>query len=233
MIPTTCPPPCSLLTPLFGSFSSFQSIDPTKSPAALQISHKLFPVPDQLSTQLLRRKFLSILWSLLYLFIQFWLCWVCCRMVCSLVAVCGLLIAVVSLVVPGLQSIGSIIAAHGLSSQTRDWTCVSCTGSGILYHWATGKLTLEVPFLGKATTTLSARSDLTNTWSPGTSEHFLHHTCHNYNELLCLSQLSLWKWAIWENWWQRGKIAILDILHWVCPCGIEVEISRRIRYKKL
>ena len=112
MIPTTCPPPCSLLTPLFGSFSSFQSIDPTKSPAALQISHKLFPVPDQLSTQLLRRKFLSILWSLLYLFIQFWLCWVCCRMGCSLVAVCGLLIAVVSLMVPGLQSIGSIIAAH-------------------------------------------------------------------------------------------------------------------------
>ena len=47
-------------------------------------------------------------------------------------------------VVPGLQSTGSIDVPTGLAapwhegpSQTRDWTCVPCIGRQILNHWTT------------------------------------------------------------------------------------------------
>ena len=47
-------------------------------------------------------------------------------------------------VVSGLRSTGSVAVVHGCvaqphvgSSQTRDWTRVSCVGRWTLYHWAT------------------------------------------------------------------------------------------------
>ena len=71
----------------------------------------------------------------------------------SLVVVCGLLIAVTSLVVEqGLQELrhvgsraraqwlwrmDSVALWHVGSPQIRDWAFASCTGRQVLYHWAT------------------------------------------------------------------------------------------------
>ena len=58
----------------------------------------------------------------------------------SLVVVLRLLILVVS---HGAQALGaqvSVVAAQSCivgSSWSRDWTCISCIGRPILYHWAT------------------------------------------------------------------------------------------------
>ena len=38
---------------------------------------------------------------------------------------------------PALGWSGFVVPWHVGSSQIRDWTCVSCTGRRILYHWAT------------------------------------------------------------------------------------------------
>ena len=66
----------------------------------------------------------------------------------SLVAMCGLLIAMASLVAEhGLWSVGSVVAAHGLvapwlvePSRSRDQTDVPCIGRWILNHWITSKV---------------------------------------------------------------------------------------------
>ena len=49
---------------------------------------------------------------------------------------------------PRVESTGSMVAAQGLtlwhveSSQTRDWTLVSCIGRSLLYQWATRETSL-------------------------------------------------------------------------------------------
>ena len=111
----------------------------------------------------------------------------------SLVAVYGLLIVLASPIVGNgpLEHAGSVIAAprlrstdwivvvHGLScgtwalqhvgsSQTRNWTCVSCIGKWILYHWATSVAlkSLNTSITSEMPSSLSQATEFTYTSLP-------------------------------------------------------------------
>ena len=146
----------------------------------------------------------------------------------SLVAMCGLLIAVASLVVEhqllGLQA--SVVAAfelrvaapgpraqaqwlsctglavlwHVASSWIKDQTCGSCIGGWILHHWATRKTLLIV---------FSPAGSLSIKWAPE-----LAWCCHSDNICKILSIML----KTLNTQWMFPTTLWLAIWQWCCCC---------------